>query len=143
MLHEASTAESAGTRSLVPERFEKNALQFKTMETTCYGYLGGGTVDQVKKGFAEGDALLKFTAKWCGPCQAIHPRFVELAQQSTVPCYHVDIEEDEHELARNFSIAKLPTFLRLKDGKEVSRVEGANLDKVADLLGPGEVLTRS
>ena len=113
------------------------------MESTCYGYLGGGSVEQVKRGFAEGDALLKFTAKWCGPCQAVHPRFVELAQESSVPCYHVDIEEDEHELARNFGITKLPTFLRLRDGKEVSRVEGANLERVMDLLSAGEVLVRS
>jgi thioredoxin 1 len=137
-----STAERSGTRSF-PNGRRKTLAGIKTMETTCYGYLGGGTVDQVKRGFAEGDALLKFTAKWCGPCQAIHPRFVELAQESSVPCYHVDIEEDEHELARNFGITKLPTFLRLKDGKEVSRVEGANLEKVVDLLSAGELLVRS
>jgi thioredoxin 1 len=113
------------------------------MDAPCYGYLGGGTVDQVKRGFAEGDALLKFTAKWCGPCQAIHPRFVEMAQQSLVPCYHVDIEEDEHQLAHNFAVTKLPTFLRLADGKEVARVEGADLERVVDLLDSGEVLTRS
>ena len=110
---------------------------------TCYGYLGGGTVEQVKQGFVNGDALLKFTAKWCGPCQAVHPRFVEMAQSSLVPCYHVDIEEDEHELARNFGITKLPTFLRLTDGVEVARVEGSNLESVADLLTPSDVLTWS
>jgi len=111
------------------------------MEETCYGYLGGGTADQVKEGFVQGDALLKFTAKWCGPCQAIHPRFVEMAKAGLVPCYHVDIEEDEHELTRTFGVTKLPTFLRLSDGKEVARVEGANLESVVGLLVPGNVLT--
>ena len=142
MLHESSTAERSGTRSFL-QGLRKTLAGIKPMESTCYGYLGGGSVEQVKRGFAEGDALLKFTAKWCGPCQAVHPRFVELAQESSVPCYHVDIEEDEHELARNFGITKLPTFLRLRDGKEVSRVEGANLERVMDLLSAGEVLVRS
>jgi thiol-disulfide isomerase/thioredoxin len=107
----------------------------------CYGHLGGGSVEQVKAGFVQGDALLKFTAKWCGPCQAVHPRFLEMARGSLVPCYHVDIEEDARELALGFAVTKLPTFLRLKDGKEVARVVGANLESVAALLSPSEVST--
>ena len=106
----------------------------------CYGYLGGGTVEAVKMGFTTGAALLKFSAKWCGPCKAVHPRFLEMIQQSSIPCYHVDIEDDPHDLSKAFSVTKLPTFLLLQDGDEVGRVEGANLERVAELLVPRHTL---
>ena len=102
----------------------------------CYAYLGGGSSEAVRQGFAKGQALLKFSAKWCGPCREIYPRFIDMAQGSSTPCYHVDIENDPSELSKAFKITKLPTFLLLREGVEVLRVEGACLDKVATLLDP-------
>jgi thiol-disulfide isomerase/thioredoxin len=100
----------------------------------CYGHIGGGSAEQVKRGFVEGDAVLKFSAKWCGPCQAIKQRFQEMAEAGAVPCYLVDVDEDQHQLCQSFGVTKLPTFLRLQDGREVGRVEGANLELIAGLL---------
>jgi thiol-disulfide isomerase/thioredoxin len=100
----------------------------------CYGHIGGGSAEQVKHGFVDGDAVLKFSARWCGPCQAIKERFRQMAEASPVPCYLVDADEDEHGLCQSFGVKKLPTFLRLQDGREVGRVEGADLQLIADLL---------
>jgi thioredoxin-like negative regulator of GroEL len=106
----------------------------KSMADFCYGHIGGGTAEQIKCGFTQGGAVLKFSARWCGPCRAIQERFREMAEGSAVPCYLVDLDEDEHGLAQSFGITKLPTFLRLQDGHAVGKVEGADLDLVADLL---------
>lgn len=106
------------------------------MTEACYSLIGGGTAEQVRRGFVEGDAVLKFSARWCGPCQAIKQRFREMAEASSVPCYLIDVDEDRHGLCQSFGVKKLPTFLRIKDGRELGRVEGADLELVADLLVP-------
>jgi len=111
------------------------------MALASYEYLGGGggggDDDDVAKSLASAmpdGVLLKFGAKWCGPCRAVHAGFVQLAQQSPVPCFQVDIEEDPEGLASAFSIEKLPTFLLLRSGSEAGRVEGASLEQVRQLL---------
>jgi len=104
--------------------------------TSCYGHIGGGSAEQVRRGFVEGEALLKFSARWCGPCQAIKNRFQEMAEHGPVPCYLVDADEDEQGLCQSFAVKRLPTFLRLRDGFEIGRVEGASLESVAPLLAP-------
>ncbi|KAH8053912.1 hypothetical protein JL721_10632 [Aureococcus anophagefferens] len=56
--------------------------------------------------------VIDFSATWCGPCQKIAPVFAKLAE---------DVPE-----ALFVKVDALPTFLLLKDGKEVARFQGAN-----------------
>jgi len=107
------------------------------MTLAVYEYLGGGgdgAAESLTSSSMPDGVLLKFGAKWCGPCRAVHAGFVELAQRSPVPCFQVDIEEDPEGLASAFSIEKLPTFLLLRSGAEAGRVEGASLEQVRQLL---------
>lgn len=41
-----------------------------------------------------GTVIIKFTAKWCGPCQRIEPVIQNAFRQmpSTVQCYYVDVD---------------------------------------------------
>lgn len=110
------------------------------MTAASYVFLGGGNDEGegetrlLAESHALGGVILKFSAKWCGPCRAVHEDFVRMAQQSPVPCFHIDIEDDPLGLAATFGIEKLPTFLLLQNGEEVGRVEGASLDQIAQLF---------
>lgn len=67
------------------------------------------------------DEVLFFHATWCGPCHVIEPMVRQLAKQ--VAIRDVDIER-EPALARRFNVRQVPTLVRLRDGKEQSRLIG-------------------
>jgi thiol-disulfide isomerase/thioredoxin len=98
-------------------------------------YLGGGSGGG--DDYSSGAALVKFTAAWCGPCRATQPAFLALAAGSPVACFEADIDEVEGgRLAEALGVSALPTFLLLRDGREVAggRVVGAKLPEVRRLL---------
>jgi thioredoxin len=70
--------------------------------------------------------LLDFYADWCGPCQVMKPLFKEIEKdyEGKVEFKEVDVET-EAAMASQFNIMSIPTFVILKDGKEVSRKLGA------------------
>lgn len=83
-----------------------------------------------------GKLVLDFTAKWCGPCQKISPEYEKLSsldEFKDILFYKVDVDKSE-ELCEKFKIQCMPTFILLKDGEEVDRLTGANMEKLYQLL---------
>jgi thioredoxin 1 len=76
----------------------------------------------------QGAVVIDFFATWCGPCKRIAPIFETLADKfyPKVQFFKVDVDESP-ELAEKFNISAMPTFVFLKDGKIVKRVEGADM----------------
>jgi len=70
--------------------------------------------------------LLDFYADWCGPCMAMKPIFEEIEKdyEGTVEFRKVDVEM-EGAKAQQFNVMSIPTFVLLKEGKEISRKMGA------------------
>jgi thioredoxin len=70
--------------------------------------------------------LLDFYADWCGPCKIMAPVFeeIEAEYQGKVEFEKVDVEANE-QLAGQHDIRSIPTFVLVKDGKEVDRKMGA------------------
>ena len=70
--------------------------------------------------------LIDFYADWCGPCKIMAPVFEEIEgdYQGRIEFKKADVEE-EAELASKFNIMSIPTFVALKDDKEVDRKTGA------------------
>jgi len=68
-------------------------------------------------------SVIDFYADWCGPCQVIAPRFERLANKmDNVNFYKLNIEEDDcREIAQEFRISSIPTFLIFKNGKQIGR----------------------
>ncbi|KAI3452799.1 hypothetical protein Pfo_009462 [Paulownia fortunei] len=69
--------------------------------------------------------VIDFTASWCGPCQYIQPVISEFAEIYTdVDFIKIDVDELE-DVAKEFGVQAMPTFILLKRGKEVDKVVGA------------------
>ena len=68
--------------------------------------------------------VIMFSANWCGPCQRMKPTFSTLKEQtSNVQMELVDVDEAQ-KLAHEYDIRAVPTFVLLKDDREVARVSG-------------------
>ncbi|KAL7132937.1 hypothetical protein ABFS83_12G108600 [Erythranthe nasuta] len=69
--------------------------------------------------------VIDFTASWCGPCQFILPSVNEFAEKyGDVDFIKIDVDE-LHDVAQEFGVQAMPTFILMKGGKEVDKVVGA------------------
>lgn len=90
---------------------------------------------------SNGVVLVDFTAKWCGPCRTMKPILENLATEyvGRVRIAEVDVDDDPV-IAQQFSVRSMPTFVVLRDGREVGRFVGSRprafvagvLDRVLD-----------
>jgi len=78
--------------------------------------------------------VVDFYATWCGPCKMIAPKLEDMAQQFTdVIFLKVDVDDNE-EVASQYDISCMPTFIFIKNFEKVSEFSGANADKVKELI---------
>lgn len=68
--------------------------------------------------------VLYFTAEWCNPCQRTKPIAEELKRDGVIDFMFIDADS-ETELVKKFEIKSIPTYILIKDGKEVKRMNGA------------------
>ena len=74
-----------------------------------------------------GSVVIDFFATWCGPCKKIAPAFEKLAEvYPSIVFLKVDVDESA-ELVDKYGISAMPTFVFLKEGVVVKRIEGADL----------------
>lgn len=77
--------------------------------------------------------LLDFWASWCGPCKVMEPVIEELEKEIAGKAEVVKINVDEKpEEASKYGVMSIPTYIVLKDSKEVGRKIGVT--SKADLL---------
>lgn len=72
-----------------------------------------------------GIVLVDFYADWCGPCKAVSPIIDELStEMSNVSFVKVNVDENQ-DVASEYSIFSIPTFLIFKNGQVISQLVGA------------------
>ncbi|KAG0466205.1 hypothetical protein HPP92_017207 [Vanilla planifolia] len=96
--------------------------------------------------------VIDFSATWCGPCRFIEPVYKALASRFTgagasfvkidvdelsgsgsLGCmvdYLIGNREVDQDIAKEWRIEAMPTFVFVKGGKEVARVLGANKEEL-------------
>ena len=74
---------------------------------------------------SEKPVLVDFWASWCGPCRMMAPVIDEIAEEmgETVKVCKINIDEEKN-LAVKYNVMSIPTFIVLKNGKEVGRTIG-------------------
>ncbi len=79
--------------------------------------------------------LIDFFATWCGPCSKIGPVYHKYAEQYKDKMSFAKVDVDESgELVDNFNVTSMPTFVALKDGKEVSRIVGGDEQQLLNFI---------
>lgn len=80
-------------------------------------------------------------ATWCGPCKMMEPSFDELARVHGEKYIFAKLNvDDERQIAIQFGVTSVPTFIFLKQGKLISQEIGYMNqeeleEKISSILG--------
>ena len=92
------------------------------------------TTENFQAETASGLVLVDFWAPWCGPCQAMMPVLAEFEEKTGIKVGKVNVDE-QGELAAQFRVMSIPTFIIMKDGKPVEQfVGGKTLDELTQAV---------
>lgn len=91
------------------------------------------------------DSLLKssrivvadFYADWCGPCKQIAPIYESLSASLSRPNIVTFVKvnsDDQTEIASEYSVSALPTFLVFQEGEVIEKVQGADPRKLQEIV---------
>ena len=73
----------------------------------------------------KGTVFIDFYADWCGPCKVTSPLIDELSGEfKNIKFLKVDVDKNP-ELAQQYSIFSIPTFMIFKGGQVASQFVGA------------------
>ncbi|KAI7847522.1 thioredoxin-like protein [Circinella umbellata] len=93
------------------------------------------TLEDFKK-LISGDKLVvvDFHATWCGPCKLIAPKFKVFAENYTGAVFaKIDVDEVP-DVAAEYSVRAMPTFMFFKNGNKLGEVVGANVANVENKI---------
>jgi thioredoxin 1 len=81
------------------------------------------------------DLILYFTATWCDPCKKTRPIVEDLnIEQEFVRFFIIDVD-DATQMTKDFEVLSYPTFVLIKNGKEISRIVGQqNREGLEDMI---------
>ncbi|CAG4980526.1 unnamed protein product [Colias eurytheme] len=121
----------------------KSYLSYRSQMRLSYCYLVEMSIhikdsDDLKTRLGEaGDKLvvIDFMATWCGPCKVIGPKLDELANEmaDSIVVLKVDVDECE-DIATEYNINSMPTFVFVKNSKKLEEFSGANADKLKNTI---------
>jgi len=79
--------------------------------------------------------IVMFSASWCNPCKQVKPVFQQLKEsRNDVQFEIIDIDENR-DMANDYNITGVPTFLLIEDDEEVKRLVGAgNVTKIKEII---------
>lgn len=72
----------------------------------------------------EGVVVLDFMAAWCRKCIYLKPKFAKVAKEVPNAFYGIIDVNKVEKLPKLFAVRHMPTFIILKNGKEVERFVG-------------------
>ncbi|CAF4591973.1 unnamed protein product, partial [Rotaria sp. Silwood2] len=76
--------------------------------------------------------VLDFFATWCGPCVRVAPKIEDWSTgefKDKVVFLKCDVDQAEA-VSQEYNIEAMPTFVFIKDEKEIHRIVGANVEQL-------------
>jgi len=83
------------------------------------------------EGLGNGLIVLDFWATWCAPCGQMNTLFDQLAEQYTTLKFAKVEAEQLSDVTEKFSITAVPSFVFIKNGKVIEKIEGADSPALA------------
>lgn len=81
-------------------------------------------LEKLRKEISAGVSLIDFYATWCGPCKMVAPIVDEIGKEfPDVKILKVNVDE-ETEIAANYGVQVIPTFVVVKDGEILDHLSG-------------------
>ncbi|CAI9092750.1 OLC1v1028076C1 [Oldenlandia corymbosa var. corymbosa] len=78
--------------------------------------------------------VIDFSASWCGPCRFMEPIIDEFSAKFTdVEFVKIDVDELA-DVAKEFGIQSMPTFVFVKNGKEVDKLNSADREELERMI---------
>lgn len=78
---------------------------------------------------SEQDALLIFSATWCGPCQQMAREVWPKVDLSAFKVYHIDID-DNQSVVKQYKVTRIPTIIIGKETNGVFKEEKRKVDSM-------------
>jgi thioredoxin 1 len=81
--------------------------------------------------------IADFYATWCPPCKQIAPIYAQLSSAHSAPGKFAFVKvnvDEQRELAAQYGVSAMPTFLVFKDGKKVDEVRGADVRRLKGVV---------
>lgn len=73
----------------------------------------------------KGLVFVDFFAVWCGPCKMTEPIIHEISEEiKDIKFVQINVDENS-DLASQYSVFSIPTFVIFKNGKAISQFVGA------------------
>lgn len=77
--------------------------------------------------------VVNFSAGWCSPCRIMTRTYLELADKYSSSLLFLTVDVDAlTEFSSSWDIKATPTFLFLKNGREVDKLIGSNKAKLGE-----------
>lgn len=74
--------------------------------------------------------IADFYATWCPPCKQIAPIYNQLSSTHATPGKFAFVKvnvDEQREVAGQYGVTAMPTFMLFKDGKKVEEIRGADV----------------
>ena len=77
--------------------------------------------------------VVDFWASWCMPCKMVAPIFEKIAEKYKNEIIFAKLNVDENpDIASEFGIMSIPTFLVFKNGEVAGKIVGAMPEKILE-----------
>lgn len=69
---------------------------------------------------------MDFYANWCGPCKIMEPILAEMEKEMSgqIRITKIDVDQEQDAISK-YGVMSIPTYIIVKDDKEVDRSIGA------------------